>query len=113
MAPFSRIHATATEVSSPPEKAMPTRSPTGRDWRTLDMPSSLFGPRRGPCPGVERRLDSSRDGAEIAGIAVHGDNAEQFAQSRQAHSAWSRPDELRECETLRQVRAPAAEAPCR
>src|SRR5690606_35597274 len=40
-APFSRIHATATEVSSPPEKAMPTRSPTGRDWRTLDMLSSL------------------------------------------------------------------------
>src|SRR6476660_3496872 len=35
-APFSRIHATATEVSRPPEKAMPTRSPTGRDVRTLD-----------------------------------------------------------------------------
>src|SRR3954447_16461923 len=35
-APLSRIHATATEVSSPPEKAMPTRSPTGREVRTLD-----------------------------------------------------------------------------
>src|SRR6476659_764090 len=35
-APFSRIHATATEVSRPPEKAMPTRSPTGREVRTLD-----------------------------------------------------------------------------
>src|SRR3954454_24823584 len=34
-APFSRIHATATEVSSPPENAMPTRSPTGREVRTL------------------------------------------------------------------------------
>src|ERR1700712_3438113 len=36
MAPFSRIQATATEVSRPPEKAMPTRSPTGRLVRTLD-----------------------------------------------------------------------------
>src|ERR1044072_1822022 len=37
MAPLSRIHATATEVSRPPEKAMPTRSPAGRDVRTLDI----------------------------------------------------------------------------
>src|SRR5664279_2678698 len=36
MAPWWRIQATATEVSSPPEKAMPTRSPTGRLDRTLD-----------------------------------------------------------------------------
>src|SRR6478752_1345019 len=55
IAPFSRIQATATEVSRPPEKAMPTRSPTGRDWRTLDMPSSLSSglrthPSRGPPP---------------------------------------------------------------
>src|SRR5215469_1316203 len=35
-APFSRIHATATEVSRPPEKAIPTRSPTGREVSTLD-----------------------------------------------------------------------------
>src|SRR6476620_1071123 len=40
-APFSRIHATATEVSRPPEKAMPTRSPTGSDVRTLDMDVSI------------------------------------------------------------------------
>src|SRR5437764_4757877 len=33
MAPFSRSHATATDVSSPPEKAMPMRSPTGTDAR--------------------------------------------------------------------------------
>src|SRR5579864_4146252 len=33
MAPFSRSHATATEVSSPPEKAMPMRSPTGTEDR--------------------------------------------------------------------------------
>ena len=36
-APFSRIHATATDVSKPPENAMPTFSPTGNDARTLDM----------------------------------------------------------------------------
>ena len=35
--PFSRIHATATDVSRPPEKAMPIRSPTGSDWRTRLM----------------------------------------------------------------------------
>jgi hypothetical protein len=35
IAPFSRIQATATEVSSPPENAIPTRSPTGREVRTL------------------------------------------------------------------------------
>lgn len=39
-APFSRIQATATEVSRPPEKAMPTRSPAGRDVRTLDTAQS-------------------------------------------------------------------------
>src|SRR5437764_5699519 len=43
-APFSRIHATATEVSRPPEKAMPTRSPTGRDVSTLDMPAIICTP---------------------------------------------------------------------
>src|ERR1700761_8346633 len=36
-APLSRIHATATEVSRPPEKAIPTRSPTGREASTLVM----------------------------------------------------------------------------
>src|SRR4051812_6491414 len=35
-APRSLIHATATEVSRPPEKAIPTRSPTGREVSTLD-----------------------------------------------------------------------------
>ena len=36
IAPFSRIHATATVVSRPPENAIPTRSPTGSDVRTCD-----------------------------------------------------------------------------
>src|SRR6478752_5124562 len=35
-APFSRIHATATEVSRPPENAIPTFCPLGSDSRTLD-----------------------------------------------------------------------------
>ena len=35
--PFSRIQATATDVSRPPEKAIPIRSPTGRDCRTRLM----------------------------------------------------------------------------
>ena len=39
--PFSRIQATATDVSSPPEKAMPMRSPTGSDWRTRLIGASL------------------------------------------------------------------------
>ena len=33
IAPCSRIHASAQQVSSPPEKAMPTRSPTGSEPR--------------------------------------------------------------------------------
>ena len=40
-APLSRIHATATDVSSPPEKAMPMRSPMGRDVITLDTCESM------------------------------------------------------------------------
>src|SRR3954469_9011102 len=36
IAPLARIHATATDVSRPPEKAIPTRSPTGKEVSTLD-----------------------------------------------------------------------------
>src|SRR3954449_9409870 len=42
-APRDRIHATATEVSRPPEKAMPMRSPLGREVRTLLTRSVLLG----------------------------------------------------------------------
>src|SRR5215204_3890214 len=42
-APLSRIQATATDVSRPPEKAMPTRSPLGRVVRTLDNSVVPFG----------------------------------------------------------------------
>ena len=44
-APFSRIQATAADVSRPPENAMPTRSPTGNDVRTFDMGPDATGPR--------------------------------------------------------------------
>src|SRR5208337_4640099 len=37
MAPFCFIQCRAAEVSSPPEKAMPTFWPTGRDSRITDM----------------------------------------------------------------------------
>jgi hypothetical protein len=40
-APRSRIQATATEVSRPPEKAIPTRSPMGREVSTLDTSKSM------------------------------------------------------------------------
>src|SRR5215213_9292306 len=63
-APFSRIHATATEVSRPPEKAMPTRSPTGRLERTFDMRSSLLAAlpvrRRRPIDSRHRSCGSPR-----------------------------------------------------
>src|SRR5690554_2470686 len=41
-APLARIQATATEVSRPPENAIPTRSPTGRLDSTLDMHSIVW-----------------------------------------------------------------------
>src|SRR3954452_15111649 len=37
IAPFSRIHASAQQVSSPPENAMPTRSPTGSEPRMTPL----------------------------------------------------------------------------
>src|SRR6188474_2597246 len=43
IAPFSRIQATAHDVSRPPENAIPTFSPTGRELSTLDTSSSLEG----------------------------------------------------------------------
>src|SRR5258705_2279361 len=42
MAPLSRIQATATEVSRPPENAIPTRSPEGSWVSTLDI-AQLWG----------------------------------------------------------------------
>src|SRR3546814_6645407 len=43
-APLSRIQATATEVSRPPEKAIPTRSPAGNEVRTLDKATIICTP---------------------------------------------------------------------
>jgi hypothetical protein len=41
---LARIQATAADVSRPPEKAIPTRSPMGSDVRTLaDIVSDAIG----------------------------------------------------------------------
>jgi hypothetical protein len=58
IAPFSRIQATATDVSSPPEKAIPTFSPTGRDASTFDM---------GPTLTNENLGSLSREGIRVIG----------------------------------------------
>src|SRR6478609_5312565 len=60
-APFSRIHATATDVSSPPEKAMPTRSPTGREESTLVTPQIMHHPAFS-CEPTPRHIPWSRCG---------------------------------------------------
>src|SRR6476619_1650438 len=64
-APFSRIHATATEVSRPPEKAMPTRSQTGRDVRTLDTVQDYTE----VCICTNRQADGSTRSAVAALVA--------------------------------------------
>src|SRR5690349_10722702 len=74
-APFSRIHATATEVSRPPEKAMPTRSPTGREVSTLDMAAIIctalhdHATLGGHEPGS---ASASRPGSGLAGYPAVG-----------------------------------------
>src|SRR6188472_2688288 len=70
MAPLSRIQATAAEVSRPPEKAMPTRSPTGSDVKTLltggeatDLRGGglRFRPDDRPGRRIRGRIDGRRD----------------------------------------------------
>ncbi len=51
MAPFSRIHATAVAVSSPPENAIPTRSPIGSAMSTFDMAGEATGGGSGASSG--------------------------------------------------------------
>src|ERR1039457_1719968 len=71
---FSRNHATATELSRPPEKAIPTRSPTGREVSTLDTSASICTrvhdhakPLRPRCPSdPSRRICSYRSGEGVA-----------------------------------------------
>src|SRR3954454_9065569 len=70
-APLSRIHATATEVSRPPEKAIPTRSPTGREARTLDTAEVCMTPHDHasadlrPAPGRHRDRDGPADVPQV------------------------------------------------
>ena len=89
MAPFSRIQATATEVSRPPEKAMPTRSPTGREVRTLLTVVPSFVRLRGGVGVVvgQRRGSVGPSASPPVGVAadhqhgvVAGDGAEDVGQ---------------------------------
>src|SRR6185312_11022172 len=70
-APFSRIHATATEVSRPPEKAMPTRSPTGREVSTLDMPAIICTPLHDHATRSGHELDSVLPGSPHHPLRPH------------------------------------------
>src|SRR5262245_49616215 len=59
IAPFSRIHASAQHVSSPPENAMPTRSPIGSELRMTSLTRS-----RAPAPPGRRLGDPCMRPAE-------------------------------------------------
>ena len=71
-APFSRIHATATVVSSPPEKAIPTRSPTGSEVRTRVTGRSVTGAAAG---GWHARLTTPSRGTGSDTGRARGDVA--------------------------------------
>ena len=68
--PCSRIQATAADVSRPPEKAMPTRSPTGSDVEHLATSareryrSTVAGARRRRLGGIGRRRGSGGDAGD-------------------------------------------------
>ena len=57
--PLSRIHATAADVSSPPENAIPMRSPIGREVRTVAIRANATGGCRrqaaAACPATRPR----------------------------------------------------------
>ena len=53
IAPCSRIHAIAQLVSSPPENAIPTRSPTGSDPRMHLARDAIVAHIRAPQLGVQ------------------------------------------------------------
>src|SRR5215213_605883 len=85
-APFSRIHATATDVSSPPEKAMPTRSPTGRETRTFDIrphaTRAPVAPAPLPCMDMRRSVYSCAMNERHRLIAVIIDLREVTSQQQ-------------------------------
>src|SRR5690242_6422982 len=74
-APFSRIQATATEVSRPPENAMPTFCPWGRDSRTFDTRWEPICAWLSGCPGGIPDRQPGQGPAHVeAGAAVPGDH---------------------------------------
>ena len=83
IAPCSRIHATAQQVSSPPENAMPTRSPTGSEPRIAPQrdasmltssPSRWWWNSRGEVGAGEAVARGDEDGV------VAGDRARDLGQ---------------------------------
>src|SRR5213595_1741003 len=72
MAPFSRSHATATVVSSPPEKAMPMRSPTGTDDRmAMEDDRAEAAARIEPQPALLTPMDQGRtSNTRLNGVSV-------------------------------------------
>src|SRR5262245_58184428 len=87
MAPFARIQCRAALVSSPPEKAMPTRSPTGTLCRmllTAEIVSELQ-PEDQSLVGARRALERLPIGAldrDAAALAADFEPALRVARKR-------------------------------
>src|SRR5947208_13261281 len=95
-APFSRIHATATEVSRPPEKAMPTRSPTGREVSTLDMAASICTPMHDHATPPALSLSRLAGYSAVRGqgdLPYRAALAQVRAPLGELHQAWFRQPE--------------------
>src|SRR5262249_335712 len=70
VAPFSRIQASAQHVSSPPENAMPTRSPTGSASRmTPVIPAPGAGRAGTSAPRPPRRAYAASSCVPVDGVA--------------------------------------------
>src|SRR4051812_18773327 len=88
MAPFARIQATATDVSRPPENAIPTRSPAGREVRTLltsrrlhqVLCSRLRALRQGD-EMADQIVTTGRIAADDQDGVISGDRAEYLGQA--------------------------------
>ena len=118
IAPLSRIQASAQHVSSPPENAIPTRSPTGSESRMTPLTPRLRGGggtaprarrrsgRRGPrrrrcsrrrsCPrpprAPPRRSRRASGAAKPFGVAITSSWPAGFiplTQRRSAEASWS------------------------
>lgn len=89
-APWWRIQATATEVSRPPEKAMPTRSPIGRELRTLGTAQGYRASRMSS-PGAALTECSIPAGQRPAPTASRSRNRHQPEHKGQVRTSPCRP----------------------